>query len=182
VSRIILWTIGQRRQELDPGFADIDKWAPTDEIGGMKSLSPILGLRAAACLAAAFLSLSLAGEVQAQKAIRPAPVPVAPPETIPNDSTEAGLLRQAYAALSVADHDYLGHRVRAMKQIEVAAQHLGVTLRGDGKVHEAQATSDAQLRSAQALLVQASGGLKAGNGLAHIKLAITQLNTALAIR
>jgi hypothetical protein len=148
----------------------------------MKSISSIVGLRATACLAAVFISLSLAGEAQAQKAIRPAPAPVAPAETIPNDSTEAGLLRQAYASLSVADHDYLGHRVRAMKQIEVAAQHLGVILRGDGKGHEAQATSDAQLRNAQALLVQASGGLKPGQGLAHVKLAIAQLNIALAVR
>jgi len=69
-----------------------------------------------------------------------------------------------------------------MKQIEVAAQHLGITLRGDGKGHETQATSDAQLRNAQALLVQASGGLKPGQGLAHVKLAIAQLNVALAIR
>jgi len=148
----------------------------------MKSLFPIIGRRAAACLAAALVSLCLAGQAQAQKALRPAPAPKAPAETIPNDSTEAGLLRQAYASLSLADHDYLGHRVRAMKQIEIAAQHLGVILRGDGKGHEAQATSDAQLRNAQALLVQASGGLKPGQGLAHVKLAIAQLNIALAIR
>ena len=148
----------------------------------MKSYSHLTGLRAAACVAAAFISLSLAGEAKAQKAVRPAAAAKAQPETIPNDGTEAGLLRQAYGLLSQADHDYQGHRIRAMKQIEVAAQHLGVNLRGDGKGHEAQATSDGQLRSAQALLVQASGGLKAGNGLAHVKLAIAQLNIALGIR
>ena len=92
------------------------------------------------------------------------------------------MLRQAYASLSLADHDYQGHRARAMKQIEVAAQHLGVILRGDGKGHEAQKTSDAQLRNAEALLVQASGGLKPGQGLTHVKLAIAQLNIALAVR
>jgi hypothetical protein len=148
----------------------------------MKSFFPIIGLRATACVAAAFLSLSLAGEARAQKGAPLAPAAKAQSETIPNDGTEAGLLRQAYGLLSVANHDYQGHRARAMKQIEVAAQHLGVNLRGDGKGHEGQATSDAQLRNAQALLVQASGGLKAGQGLAHVKLAIAQLNTALAIR
>jgi len=148
----------------------------------MKSFSPIFGLRAAACLAAAFISLSLAGEARAQKAARQTPAAKAQAETIPNDSTEAGLLRQAYGLLQLADHDYKGHRVRAMKQIEVAAQHLGVILRGDGKGHEAQAASDEQLRSAQTLLEQASLGLKAGQGLAHVKLAIAQLAIALAIR
>ena len=151
-------------------------------LGPMKSIFPILGLRATAWVAAAFISLGLAGEARAQKAIRPAPAAKAPAETIPNDSAEAGLLRQAYGLLSVANHDYQGHRVRAMKQIEVAAQHLGVILRGDGKGHEVQAASDAQLRNAEALLVQASGGLKAGQGLAHVKLAIAQLTAALAVR
>ena len=148
----------------------------------MKSFFPIVGLRATAWVVAAFLSLSLAGEARAQKGTLQAPAPKAQAGTIPNDSTEAGWLRQAYGLLSLADHDYQGHRVRAMKQIEVAAKHLGVTLRGDGKGHETQATSDTQLRNAQALLVQASGGLKPGQGLAHVKLAIAQLNTALAIR
>ena len=68
-----------------------------------------------------------------------------------------------------------------MKQIEAAARLLGVNLRGDGKGHEAQGTSDAQLRSAQALLVQAGGGLT-GRGLTHVQLAVRQLNIALAIR
>jgi hypothetical protein len=148
----------------------------------MKSLFPIIGLRATAWVAAAFISLSLAGEARAQKGVRLQPPVVAQPETIANESAEAGMLRQAYELLSAADHDYQGHRVRAMKQIEVAAQHLGVMLRGDGKGHIAQATSDAQLRGAQALLVQASSGLKAGQGLAHVKLAIAQLNVALSIR
>ena len=148
----------------------------------MKSLSLIMGLRATACVAAAFILLSLAGEARAQKGIGPAAAAKAPAETIPNDGAEAGLLRQAYGMLSVADHDYQGHRARAMKQIEVAAQHLGVILRGDGRGHEPQATSDGQLRSAQAMLVQASGGLKEGQGLAHLKLAIAQLNVALAVR
>jgi len=148
----------------------------------MKSFFPIVGLRATAWVVAAFLSLSLAGEARAQKGSLPAPAPKAQAGTISNDSTEAGLLRQAYGLLSLADHDYQGHRARAMKQIEVAAKHLGVALRGDGKGHEAQATSDAQLRSAQSLLAQASNGLKPGQGLAHVKLAITQLNVALAIR
>ena len=105
----------------------------------------------------------------------------APRLTLANDSTEAALLRQAYAKLFVADHDYDGHRARAMRQIEAAAKTLGVDLKGDGKGHEPQATSDENLRAAQQLLEQITGAV-AGEGLKHIQLAIEQLSVALAIR
>jgi hypothetical protein len=39
-----------------------------------------------------------------------------------------------------------------LKQIEAAAKLLGVNVRGDGKGHENQGVSDAQLRTAQGLL------------------------------
>ena len=94
---------------------------------------------------------------------------------------EAGLLRAAYATLATADHDYKGHRIAAMKQIQKAAKHLGVELKGDGRGHEPQQASDAALRSALGLLLQITGSVK-GQGLTHINLAIKQINTALAIR
>jgi cob(I)alamin adenosyltransferase len=90
-------------------------------------------------------------------------------------------LDAAYATLAQADHDYKGHRVRAMKQIEQAVKELGGTISGKGKGHEPQGTSDAQLRAAQELLQQASAGLS-GKPLKHVNAAIAQLNTALAIR
>ena len=91
------------------------------------------------------------------------------------------LLTQAYLTLSVADHDYKGHRVAAMKQIEAAGTVLGVNVHGDGKGHEQQGTSDAQLRIAQGLLQQASAGLS-GKALKHVNKAIAQISTALAIK
>jgi len=84
----------------------------------------------------AVLLLSVSTFVQAQPAKKAARA------TLPNDSAEAGQLRQAYAILSTADHDYKGHRKAAMKQIEEAAKRLGVTLTGDGKAREAQQTSE----------------------------------------
>jgi len=36
-------------------------------------------------------------------------------------------LRQSYATLAVADHDYKGHRVKAMKAIEAACKLLART-------------------------------------------------------
>ena len=96
-------------------------------------------------------------------------------------SSPGDLLSQAYATLSVADHDYKGHRIEAMKQIEAAGKLLGVNVRGDGKGHEKQGTSDEQLRIAQSLLQQASSGLN-GKVLQHVNHAIKQISTALTIK
>jgi len=96
-------------------------------------------------------------------------------------SASAGLLTQAYNALSIADHDYQGHRVRAMKQIEAAAKDVGVTLGGQGKGHEQQVVSDQQLRTAQGLLQQALPGLPK-NAQNHVQKALAQLSTALSIK
>jgi hypothetical protein len=120
-----------------------------------------------------FLSIGLNSRGQS-----PAPTN---PTTSTNSAASASLLSQAYAALSVADHDYQGHRVRAMKNIEAAAKELGVTLQGGGKGHEQQVVSDQQLRTAQGLLQQALPGLpqKAKN---HVERALEQLSTALSIK
>ena len=91
------------------------------------------------------------------------------------------LLVQAYTTLEQADHDYKGHRVAAMKQIEAAAKLLGVDVRGDGKGHEPQGVSDTQLRTAQGLLEQARAELT-GVPLRHVNQAIAQISTALTIK
>jgi hypothetical protein len=146
----------------------------------MKTRLSKTGLRAFACAASALISLGLAGEPKAQGGVIIAPTPVAQ-GTILNASAEAGMLRQAYGLLATADHDYKGNRVKAMKSLEAAAKQLGISLSGDGKVREPQGASDAQLRSAQTLLAQASAGLS-GAGLKHIQQAIQHLNVALAIQ
>jgi hypothetical protein len=91
------------------------------------------------------------------------------------------LLDDAYATLAQAKHDYKGHRVRAMKQIDAALGEMGAKVSGKGKNHEPQGTSDAQLRAAQGLLQQAKGGLS-GKSLKHVNAAIAQINDALAIK
>ena len=91
------------------------------------------------------------------------------------------LLRQAYTTLERADHDYKGHRIKAMKHIEAAGKYLGVAVRGDGKGHEAQGESDAQLRTAQGLLQQAGAGLS-GKPLRQVNKALAELATALTIK
>jgi hypothetical protein len=91
------------------------------------------------------------------------------------------LLVQAYTALERADHDYKGHRVAAMKQIQAAGKLLGVSVWGDGRAHEKQVVSDEQLRTAQALLEQARSGLS-GKPLKHVDRALQQLSIALTIK
>ena len=93
----------------------------------------------------------------------------------------APLLREAYASLEVADHDYKGHRVLAMKHVEMAAKLLGVDIHGGGKGHEKQSESDAQLKAAQNLLNQALPGLS-GKPLAQVNKAIAEINMALSIK
>jgi hypothetical protein len=96
-------------------------------------------------------------------------------------SAPADLLTQAYTTLSVADHDYQGHRVRAMKQIELAGKVVGINVAGNGKGHEPQVVSDQQLRTAQGLLQQARPGLPTKAQL-HVDKALQQLATALSIK
>jgi len=96
-------------------------------------------------------------------------------------ASSGDLLVQAYTTLQAADHDYKGHRVAAMKQIEAAAAILGVSIKGDGKGHEKQVVSDTQLKTAQGLLEQARSGLS-GKALKHVDNAIKQISTALSIK
>jgi hypothetical protein len=91
------------------------------------------------------------------------------------------LLNDAYATLAQAKHDYKGHRVKAMKQIELALGEAGAKVTRTAKNHEPQGTSDAQLRAAQNLLEQASHELS-GKALKHTDAAIKQINEALSIR
>jgi len=100
--------------------------------------------------------------------------------TVPGQN-EVGMLDHAYGILSHADHDYGGHRIRAMHQIEDAARILGAKLSGDGRGDEKQGTSDSQLRKAQSLLAGAVSGLK-GKPHHHVAEAINQLSIALRIK
>jgi len=123
-----------------------------------------LFLRLPILLAVIVLVLGLVTQAHAQAAVGP-----------------VTLLDDAYATLAQAKHDYKGHRVKAMKQIELALGEKGAKVSGKGKNHEPQATSDAQLRAAQALLQQAAPQLS-GKALKHVNAAVSQISTALQIR
>ena len=102
-----------------------------------------------------------------------------------SDSAEAGMLQNAYLILATGNHDYQGHRVKAMHQIEAAAKLLGMNLSGDAKDKQPQPLSDAKLREAQGLLQNVLGATEVKNQkrvTKHINEAINQINTALSIR
>jgi hypothetical protein len=99
--------------------------------------------------------------------------------------SEAKALIRSYRILATGDHDYKGHRVKAMHQIEAAAKLLGVNLGGDAKARQKQVLSDDKLRDARGLLeiVLNSAEVKAQPRISrHITEAINQINVALSIR
>lgn len=102
-----------------------------------------------------------------------------------NNSGEAGVLSNAYHILETGDHDYNGHRIKAMHAIEEAAKPLGVHLHGDERDKTPQALSDAKLREVIAMLKQLHGaatGKYAKHIQSHVNRAISELQTALSIR
>lgn len=102
-----------------------------------------------------------------------------------NDSAEAGMLQNAYIILATGDHDYKGHRVRAMHAVEAAAKLLGATLGGDDKDRQMQPLSDAKLHEAEGLLQNVLGAAEVKSQARvtkRINDAIDQINLALAIK
>jgi hypothetical protein len=102
-----------------------------------------------------------------------------------SDSTEAGMLHRAYRILATGDHDYRGHRVKAMHQIEAAAKLLGLDLAGDLKDRQPQLLSDDKMREASGLIsnVLNSAVVKDQKRIVkHLTEAVNQINAALTIK
>jgi len=102
-----------------------------------------------------------------------------------SNSAEAAKLHRAYRILAFGDHDYKGHRVKAMEQVKKAAELLGVDLSGDDRDREPQVLSNDQLREARGLLTDILGSaeVKGQQRISvHINAAIKQIDIALAIR
>jgi hypothetical protein len=125
-------------------------------------MTKIFNLRLTALFTALILILGLATRAQAQS------------------NSNLTTLDDAYATLAQANHDYKGHRARAMKQIEMAVKELGGSISGHGKGHEPQGTSDAQLKAAQGLL-QGITGLQ-GKAAKHVERALAEINDALDVK
>jgi hypothetical protein len=101
-----------------------------------------------------------------------------------SDSDEAKMMHRAYIILATGDHDYDGHRVKAMRQVEAAAKLLDLDLSGDLKDHQKQVLSDDKMREAAGLLQNVLGAAEVKGQpkiTKHINAAINQINTALSV-
>ncbi len=101
------------------------------------------------------------------------------------DRPEAKMLTHAYTILATGDHDYAGHRVEAMKHVEMAGKFLGMDLAGDLMDHEKQVLSDDRMRVAQRLLahlVKAASIKDQDRVVNQLNDAINQINLALAVK
>jgi hypothetical protein len=101
------------------------------------------------------------------------------------DSAEADMLRNAYRTLATGDHDYKGHRVRAMHAVEAAGKLLDMDLAGDLKDRTPQPLSDDKLREAQGLINQVLGAAEVKDQkrvVKHLTEAVNQINIGLSVR
>ena len=94
-------------------------------------------------------------------------------------------LKEAYASLSVANHDYEGHRMGAIREIQAAGRIMGMDLRGQSRGTESDRQSEDHLRYARSMLQQ----VRAQNDYLdrkdrdrvqqHVNQAIREINSAL---
>jgi hypothetical protein len=104
---------------------------------------------------------------------------------IGTNMVEVGALEDIYETLSFANHNYQGHRIKAMNAISRVVKALGASIQGDGRGHEQQIVSDQQLHYAQFLLHQVCQSFTQNDPkaiLADLTTADNELTTALTIR
>ncbi len=124
---------------------------------------------------------------------------------------EVSVLKNAYILMAMGDHDYDGHRVKAMHQVEEAIKKLDHSIMKDGskgqkvvatddeikaaraefharqqgKVHEGQEMSDLQMREAGQLLAKVHESLTAKKHAKvkeHVNKAVKEVEVALTKR
>jgi hypothetical protein len=98
---------------------------------------------------------------------------------------EASLLTQAYDTLAKADHDYDGHRKKAMKDITAACDDLGQGIGATGGRKERQHVSDDELRAAQRIVERVRDNAMDRNQhkvVTHLDDAINEISQALDVK
>ncbi len=173
-------------------------------------VNPVLKLSFAACLVAA---IAITGGAQAQKKKQGSKKPT-PEQEAANQQVnfnEAEALREAYVLVTAANHDYAGHRVKAMHELQEAVKVLdtkimkkgtgtqkAATLNQDNAAYRTKVTakyvptvnknqvlSDLQLKAAYDLLAKVAPVLESRKQkvvLGHVKKAAKELAIALKIR
>jgi hypothetical protein len=112
----------------------------------------------------------------------------------PSDRLDIAKLHDVHKRLTEADHDYQGHRVKAMQHVASALEHLGAPAIGANLGYSwgnlPQEQSDRLLRDSLVQLNQAEKALRSGTNLAahhesartSVAEAIRELHSALAVR
>lgn len=96
---------------------------------------------------------------------------------------EVATLRQAYVYLEAGNHDYHGHRIKALRAIGAACHALGFPAKGRARHHEDQKASDNFLGSARTLLVNILPHAQAkhqGEVADHLNNAIREIDLAIS--
>jgi hypothetical protein len=90
-------------------------------------------------------------------------------------------LVHAYVLLKHANHDYEGHRARALEHIQAAGKALDLKLEGDTDTHERQWKSDQLMAEARQLLFHARSSFEGHDrerAANHVDRAIEEIDRA----
>jgi hypothetical protein len=91
-------------------------------------------------------------------------------------------LAHAYVLLKMAKHDYGGHKMAAIHELEEAGHDLGLDLNGRGTEHERQLKSDELIAESDRMLHEARNKLAAHDRervASHVEKAIQEADAAL---
>jgi len=91
-------------------------------------------------------------------------------------------LVHAYVLLKHANHNYEGHRARALEHIQAAGKAMNLQLEGDANERERQWKSDQMLAEARHLLYHARGAFETHDrdvAAAHVDKAIEEIDRAI---
>jgi hypothetical protein len=91
-------------------------------------------------------------------------------------------LVHAYVLLKNANHNYEGHRARALEHLQAAGKALNLKLEGDADNRERQWKSDQMMAEARHLLYHARGAFERHDrdiAAAHVDKAIEEIDRAI---
>ena len=109
-----------------------------------------------------------------------APVEPPPLQRVGWEEVKKRKLRHAYWILEQADHNYAGHRAKALEEVRRAGKIIGMDLKGDGYGGKPPHWSDSLLVEAKRNLLEIVDDT-GGREHKHIREAIKEINRALEV-
>jgi hypothetical protein len=146
----------------------------------LRSISNLVSLAAGLAFLPFGLAATPAPSSTPNSDLNVAPFQSAPLQRVAWEESKRKKLRRAYWILEQADHEYAGHRGKAMEEIRKAGKIIGMDLKGDGYGGAKPHWSDELLREARHNLediVDDTGGPEHK----HIRTAIKEIDHALEV-